>query len=193
MRRKEILLDFTPLLDVTLILLFFFILFSHMEVLEEKAAADTATAAAAAAAAAAEEKAAAAQALSVQFEEELQLIRNADMRKAADFEAMLAFSRSSNIKLILNMQENGWTLYVCQSGESLAEVPSGTDISTGIRNGLSAAGLTADSTILCEFILDGSEPGTASAYRPIKKALAAIQQTHKYFYCSETDISIAED
>ena len=52
---------------------------------------------------------------------------------------------------------------------------------------------TPEDTLFCEFILDGSKAGTASAYRTIDKAIKFVRSTYSNLYYSETDISIVED
>ena len=41
-----------------------------------------------------------------------------------------------------------------------------------------------------DFVFDGSLPGTASAYRKVKKGIEDVSNEYKYFYSSETDLSI---
>lgn len=52
------------------------------------------------------------------------------------------------------------------------------------------AGYNSTETIFCDLVFDGSLPGTASAYHKIKEGIEDISKEYKYFYSSETDLSI---
>ena len=200
MKRKDVLLDFTPLLDVTLILLFFFLLFSTFEMEEAKMQLDAQIEAAQEQYAEAENrmeeanaKYAEADALTEQLREDLTIIESASERQASNVEALLEFNRGANIKLILSMNDDGAVLRVFQ-GETLitTTTPDG-DLAGIICAALKESGYTEQDTVLCEFILDGSEAGTATAYRKIKQNLMYVKGEFNYFYYSETDISMGED
>lgn len=193
MRRKDIILDFTSLLDVVLIILFFFILFSHMEIEENKATVEVQMAEAQALADEASSKMQEAEDLAATVYDEIEFVRESDERRAENAEAMLEFARSQNVKMILNMKDGYWELNVFSKDEMMSKIPSNSDVTTGIVNALKNAGYTSEDTIFCEFILDGSEAGTASAYRTIDKAIKSARTTYTNLYYSETDISIVEE
>ena len=193
MRKRDIFLDFTSLLDVVLIILFFFILFSHFEIEESKVTAENQMAEAAALMEDANTKANEAEKLSDQLKAEIDLVRQSDAQRANNMEAILEFGQSKNIKMILNMTESSWKLKIVHNDELIGEISADSDINNSILEILSASGYASEDTIFCEFILDGSKPGSASAYRSISKAISSIRNTYKNFYYSETDISIVED
>lgn len=199
MKRRDVLLDFTPLLDVTLILLFFFLLFSTFEVEEAKSKLDTQLQAAQEQQAAAQAqldlanaKYEQANALTQQLEKDLAIVENASGRQASNVEALMEFNRGTNMKLILTVRENGPILRVFRGDTQIATLSPDGDLAGVICASLKEAGYTAEDTVLCEFILDGSEPGTAAAYRKIKQQLMYVKGEFNYFYYSETDISMGD-
>lgn len=200
MKRKDILLDFTPLLDVTMILLFFFLLFSTFEMEEAKMQLDIQIEAAQEQLAAAEDrmeeansKYAEADALTEQLKEDLAIVESASGRQASNIEALMEFNRGANIKLILSMTEDGAILKIFHGEALISTTTPDGDLAGIICSVLKESGYAEQDTVLCEFILDGSEAGTATAYRKIKQNLMYVKGEFNYFYYSETDISMGED
>ena len=193
MKRKEVLLDFTPLLDVTLILLFFFLLFSTFEVEEAKIKLNNQIEAAEKQTQEANSKYAEANALAEQLAEDLEIVENASNHQASNIAALLEFNRSANVKLILSMQDGSATIKISQGDTIIATTTPDGDLAGIICTALKDVGYTEDDTVLCEFILNGSEAGTATAHRKIKQNLMYVKAEFNYFYYSETDISIGED
>lgn len=186
MKRRDIVLDFTSLLDIILIILFFFILFSHMEVADSRATAEAQMAKAQSM----HEKA---EGLAEQLEDELEMIRQTDPRRADNAQAMLEFGRSQNVKLILTTEDGSWELNILCNDEVVSKVPADSDIGAGIIAALEKSGYSPDNTLFCEFVLNGSEAGTASAYRAVNKAIKTVRETYRNLYFSETDLSIVEE
>ena len=200
MKRRDVFLDFTPLLDVTLILLFFFLLFSTFEMEEAKIQLDTQIEAAQEQMAEAESRMeeansrfSEAEDLVGQLKEDLAIVESASNRQASNIEALLEFNRGANIKLILSMNNGSATIRIIR-GDTLIQTATPDDnLVDIICSVLKEMGYTEEDTVLCEFILDGSEPGTATAYRKIKEHLLYTKGEYHYFYYSETDISIGDD
>ena len=193
MGKKDIILDFTSLLDVILIILFFFILFSHLEIENNRATVEVQIAEAQELADKANSKMQEAENLAEQLYEEIEFIRQSDARRADNAEAMLEFARSQNVKMILSMRDGYWELNVSSNDEIFARIPSRSDVGTEIVSALKDAGYTPEDTLFCEFILDGSKAGTASAYRTIDNAIKFVRSIYSNLYYSETDISIVEE
>lgn len=186
MKIRDIVLDFTPLLDITLILLFFFLLFSHLETEQAQSALDAQLAKA-------EAELVQAQELSQQLEEEIALAQSAGGRQGSNIESMLSFNRSENIKLILHMEDAGRELKIL-SGETLLDTVSVQgDVAAALCDALREAGYKPEDTVLCEFLLDGAQPGTAAAYRAVSHALLVTKGEFPFLYDSETDISIGRE
>ena len=91
------------------------------------------------------------------------------------------------------MQENGWILRVQSKQFIVAEMDAQEQIGEQLLQAIQAAGYAVEDTILCDFIFDGLLPGTASAYRTIKKGLNLVEKEYPFLYYSETDLSVGED
>lgn len=190
MRRREIFLDFTSLLDVVLIILFFFILFSHMEIVDNRVAVEEQMKEAEAITERANDKMQEAEEKVAQLEEELDIVRESESRRAENLEAMIEYSRGHNIKLLLKQTEGLWCLNIVQKEELVESIPTNSDVAQGILLALNDLGYEPADTIFCEFIFDGSQGGTRSAYGAASDAIATAKKTYTKLYCSETDISI---
>lgn len=186
MKTKDILLDFTSLLDIVLLILFFFILFSHMETEEKLAEADAKMNEANNVLEDAENT-------YEQLQEELELIQNADDRQAANLSALLEYQRGDNVKLILQMQDTDWSIHVVRAEKSIADIDKADNIGEALIAALESVGYNERSSLFCEFVYDGTESGTASAYRKVKKGIEEAKATFEYLYFSETDISIGRE
>lgn len=197
-RREEIFLDFTPLLDVTLILLFFFLLFASLQTAEVRETLEEQTAQAQKTQAELDrqveeygyltEKA---EALLQGAQEEMDLIEASDPRKASNLKAMMAFNRSANLMLILDMEDE--TLRIFRGSELLRSADPRGDLQNILSDVLLNSGYDRDDTVFCDFILDGAQPGTASAYRRIHEELFFLKGDFPYFYYSETDLSVGKE
>ena len=193
MRRREIFLDFTSLLDVVLIILFFFILFSHMEIVENKAFVEAQMEEAEAITERANDKMQEAEAMVEQLEEELDRLRQSSSRRAENAEAMMEYDRGHNIKMLLKQNEGAWCLNIVQKEELVESIPTNSDVAQGILLVLNDLGYEPADTIICEFIFDGSLGGTNAAHGATSDAIATVRKTYTNLYCSETDTSIGEE
>lgn len=194
-RIRELILDFTPLLDVTLIILFYFILFSHMGAAEAQQKAEFAAAEAAAAQSAAAEMMAEAERLQQSAEElqqdaaeRLAILEETAHDQAATAEAMQAFARGENLKLRLISQADAWSLRVQQRQAILADL-SGDALAEQLADAVKAAGYLPEDVVLCEFAYAAAESGSYQAYQAAVRALEAVRAEYPHFYISETDLS----
>lgn len=192
MIKREILLDFTSLLDVTLIVLFFFVLFSSFEGRENKEKTDEKIKEYNSAIEIAKEREREAEALSQRLEEEIAIVNTSDESRAYDISEILEFKNSRNLKILLDMKEQGWIIRVIHEGKIVATMEKRDTIGTDLLNALQSAGFNEAQTIFCEFVFDGAIPGTASAYRSIIKGLSEVSYQYKGLYISETDLSIGD-
>ena len=183
MKRKDILLDFTSLVDIVLIILFFFILFSHLDVESSKAALEEQLAAAQYAELAANE-------VRENYEADREALRAADSHSAALSDALVAFLRGTNVRLILRSDGPSWTIEALAGEESLVIVRPEDNASLALIEAFESAGFTEENVLLCVFVYEGDRPGTHAAYRVARTALAALHAAFPYLYVSETDISI---
>lgn len=190
MKKRDVILDFTSLLDVTLIVIFFFILFSHMDSQENKARTDEKVYELETAIQEAEERKQVADKLAIQLEEEIAIVRRASERQASNINEMLEYNRSENVKIILDMNSASWSVRIIHGGEAISTVYGGDAMGAELISVFKTIGYDNSKTIFCDFIFDGSLPGTASAYRKIKKGLDDVSDEYSYLYISETDLSI---
>lgn len=186
MKKRDIFLDFTSLLDVTLIIIFFFVIFTRIDVeekfdqlKEEQQQVE-----------AREEEA---NELVQQLEQEIELVRDASERQASNIKEIIQYEKSGNMKFVLVMQMDEWTINVNCKKETIAEIAANSDIEYEIINALKKAGYVETDTIFCDFVFDGSLPNTASAYRNITNAFESVKKKYKFLYCSETDLSIGKE
>ena len=190
MKKRDVILDFTSLLDVTLIVIFFFVLFSHLDSQENKNRTDTKVQELEIAIQNAEAREEEANELEKQLESEISIVKEYSDRQASNVSEMLEFNRSENVKIILDMNSDDWSVRVIKGDSVISTVIGSDDIGVELKKALVDAGYDNTKTIFCDFVFDGSLPGTASAYRKIKKGIEDVSNEYRYFYSSETDLSI---
>lgn len=193
MKKRDILLDFTSLLDVTLILIFFFVIFSHMDNAQNTAKTEEKESELESQLNDAAERESQAKDLMEKLEYELGIVENADDRAKDNVEEILEFTKGTNLKLILEMQDGKWTLIVSGKNEVISRITASDNVASELKKVLKASEYNYGDTILCDFVYNGSQAGTVSAYRKITKAMEAVQEQYKYLYYSETDLSVGED
>lgn len=205
MNKRKIILDFTSLLDVIMIILFFFILFSHLETEDAKISMRAAQQSAI------EREEQAAQLLEDvdklledamrkerQAAEKLDEAELAGERQGENVEGITDFSRNLNIRVKLKMisGSSSWSLLVYKGEQQAAEIPKGevVSMSQAFLNALSDMGCEKDDTLLCMYIYDAAQAGTASADRAARKVFDEVKGQYKHFFYSELDTSLfAED
>ena len=192
MTKREIILDFTSLLDVVLILLFFFILFSHFETNELQASMQ-------------EEQAqivAEYDALSAEVEEKLDEAekfldeaKQSDERAVQNIIGIGEFSSGRSMKIKLNMSSGKWTLDIYSNDKKTHEIKSGNEdaMVSELLTVFDERGYDESDTILCEFVYNASEGGTASAYKQTKEIFENLKEEYPHLFISETDMSMFEE
>lgn len=193
MKRKDIFLDFTSLLDVTLIVIFFFVIFSHFEEIENANRLDEKVSEYEVALERAEEREKEATDLVELLKKEIDIARESNVRTAEDLEGILEFTRSGNIKLILGVDSGEWALKILCKNEIVNIVNVEDDMYSALIDALTKNQYDKEDTILCDLVFDASQVNTVSAYRTIKKAIEELQKEYEYLYLSETDLSVGED
>lgn len=204
MNKREVILDFTSLLDVIMIILFFFILFSHIEAInaveeKEKMQAEHSMIIEEAEQikSEAEELLAGAEVISRQAEELLAEARQSDSRTAYNIEAISEFSRGLNLRINLNMNggSDGWELDVFCGDDFLGSVQKDTPkvMKRYFAEIVREKGYADEDTILCVFTFDAGESGTRSAYKATAEMLELFKADYQHFFCSETDTSVEKE
>ncbi len=204
MNKREIILDFTSLLDVIMIILFFFILFSHIEAIDaieekekmqeehsqiieqaEQIKSD------------AEELLADAEIKNSQAEELLSEVKQSDSRSAYNIQGIDEFSRGLNLRLNLNMNGDSgvWELDVFCGDEFLDGIQKNTPemMKQSFSDIITENGYTEEDTILCVFTYNASESGTRSAYKAIDEMFELFKSDYQHFFVSDADTSIEKE
>ncbi len=194
MKKRDIILDFTSLLDVTLIIIFFFVLFSHLDseanrtLTEEKVKElETATQQAEAR----EERA---KELEDQLQEDINTVAVSNYRQSQNLDEIVKFGHGNNLKLVLHVDESAaWSMDVIVNSADSARISKGDNVYDKLSSLLGSAGYDTDDTVFCELIYDGSMAGSRSAYDTIDSGLNEIMRDYRYFYVSETDTATGGD
>ena len=204
MNKREIILDFTSLLDVIMVILFFFVLFSHLETQDAKNALQTAQQNAIEREEQAEQKLENAEKLfeeatskEQQATEKLNEAELAGERQGKNVEGITDFSHNQNIRVILKMISGSdkWDLLVYKGEQQIAKISNGNinSMSESFLEALSDIGCNKEDTLLCVYVYDATQAGTASADREVQKIFDEIKGQYKHFFYSELDTSIFEE
>jgi len=239
MKKREILLDFTSLLDVVLIMLFFFILFGSLDVEQAKTSAqekeaeynekvneleseriqleqeylditqseidrlneeyiqrtqttiyeaETEKRNAQELAATYEEKLAELDEMKQQEERHIGILEGSNDASISLRKEVINYIDGTNFKLILDMDGENWRVKA-KLGEIELVIDGADDISNEITGFLKDNGYCFKSTVLCDFIYDGSLPNTNRACKIIRKSLNLVKTEFESFYFSETNLS----
>ncbi len=194
MKNRDIILDFTSLLDVILIILFFFVIFSRFDNNKEnnriKEEAQQAIAQA-------DEKMEEAEALEAKAENALAELEQADERKAKNIDAIMSFSNNEYLKLNLYKTDSKWKLDFILNGDTIYECEYQDDMSyiDGLQKALDNAEMNTEDTILCEMFYDAQEAGSHKHYESIINAFEVLRKDRGYqhIYYSETDLSVLKE
>ena len=200
MKKRQINLDFTSLLDVIMIILFFFVIFSNLETdsikkdLEDKqqqvsAKLDEANAKNDKANEALED----AEKKNEQADKRLEEANSAVDRSGDNADAIMDFSENKNLKLRLDMGgENGWKLMFAKGDEIIKEIPKAdvSEMTEEVKALFDEQGYTKDNTILIEFSYNAAENGTTAAYLDTMKIINELKNEYEHLFYSETDVSI---
>jgi len=194
-KRRDIILDFTSLLDVIMIILFFFILKSHFQAEEAKMKMATAQSAADEQSAEAEQREREAERLISQASEAEKRAMDAynrladqDKRSAQNYDAFEAFEAGRHLRLFLNEKRGTWFLHLDQGGE-IVSVPVGDSFADEFSTAFETFGYTQDSTILCELMFDATARGSRGAYETVSAVLRDLCGQYPFLYLSEYDES----
>ncbi len=189
MNKRDVILDFTSLLDVVMLILFFFVLFSRFETTEMQQQLQAER----------QELQAEYSALSAEAQQKydaacdyLEEVKRSDERAAENLEGIHAFASGKALRVYLNMNVDAWQLDIYCGEKLLSEIPEDTaqKMEAAFLQILSANGYKASDTILCELMYDATEGGTAAAYRETHALFQAVQEAYPHFFAAETDISM---
>ena len=190
MKIREIVLDFTPLLDITMIILFYFVLFSSFNRSEAQKQAEADLQAAREMQTHAEEMTEQAAEIEQQYRAALERLQQAEGQTAENTKAVLSFAEGSTLKLFLSSDVVGWNTRIYQGNELAAMLMQAETTAAKIAGVLAQLQYSSDSVILCQMIYNGSEPGSRNAYLALMKELDALRKQYTGFYVSEINLSM---
>ena len=190
MKIREVILDFTSLLDVVMIILFFFILYTTFDVEKE---AEKAKAAESLYTEMKEQNEKEQQEWQERASEEWERILSADANAAKNQQALNAYDSGKGITFNLQDVQKGdkWTLSVLSGNKRIGSISSdeSRDLRSRIKELLEKAGYDKDDVIIATLTFDGNDYGTESAVPVIENAIIGIQREYKDLYFTTINTS----
>lgn len=196
MKVREIILDFTSLLDVIMIILFWFILNYQTETTKIREQAAAAEESARQAQITADAREAAAQERLQTAEDALEAMDTINERQASILKAMLEYRQGRSLNLTLVSKPQYWYLDAAIGDEeALGRIYSDDEKRLGLELNqmLSDAGFADDATIFCVLSFDSTEPGSRDAYSAVSRELRQIQLGNNQFSYTEIDRAVPEE
>ena len=190
MKIREIILDFTSLLDVVMIILFFFVLYTSFDaenVSEKAKAAETSYNEMI------EENEKEQQEWREKASEEWERILSADANAANNQQALSAYNEGAGVYFNLHNVEKSdvWSLSVLKGNKKIGEISS-SDVrylKEKLKDVLDSAGYSSDDVIIGTLTYDGSAYGTEKAVPTVENAIRDIQREYKSLYFTAINIS----
>lgn len=190
MKIREIILDFTSLLDITMIILFFFLLYSSIDV---ESVSEKAKAAEASYTEMQQDNEKEQQEWREKASQEWERILAADSNAAANQEALNAYNEGNGLAFNLHEVESGdvWSLSVLSGNKKIDEISSDdkAKLKDELKVCIKKAGYESDDVIIATFTYDGSSYGTAKAVPIIENAVINLQRDYKGLYFTSINIS----
>ena len=196
-RYKDVVLDFTSLLDVILIILFFFILYSAFNVEKAELKANEARSEYEALSAALEDERARLGEERTAIQAEWDRLLALDENAAKNQQALIAFNNGAMLSFSLQKEDGSddWRLSATRKSAPTSEeirvgaVLPGDDLRASILGIIDAAGYAEDDVLIVTFTYDGSVIGTHRLYVEIMKAFQDIQAARKNVYLTAINTS----
>lgn len=190
MKVREVILDFTSLLDVMMIILFFFILFSKIDVDTATENANKAEASYNSMLEETEKEKLENQQEQEEWREkasqEWERLERADENAAKNQEALSAYNEGRGISFNLHDVEKGdiWTLSIIYGNKKLGEISSEEvrDLKEKLKEFINKAGYNTDDVIIGTLTFNGDEYGTEKAVPIVENAIMSIQREYKNLY-----------
>lgn len=190
MKVREVILDFTSLLDVMMIILFFFIFFSKIDVDTATENANKAEASYNSMLEETEKEKLENQQEQEEWREkasqEWERLEQADENAAKNQEALSAYNEGRGISFNLHDVEKGdiWTLSIIYGNKKLGEISSEEvrDLKEKLKEFINKAGYNTDDVIIGTLTFNGDEYGTEKAVPIVENAIMSIQREYKNLY-----------
>lgn len=204
MKNRDVILDFTSLLDVVLLILFFFILYSAFNVKEAETRVETALAeyeerldALDAEKAGLEEERAGLRAEADRLGEEWDRILALDENAGRNQQALIAFNNGAMLCFQLRKEDDSdaWELRATRresaDGEEtlVGTVLPRDELYASILGIFERAGYGENDVLIVTFAYDGNVIGTHRLYEDIMKAFRDIQAERKNLYLNAINLS----
>ena len=204
MKNKDVILDFTSLLDITLIILFFFILYTAFNVEKAELRADAARSEYEEMSAALETEKARLGEERIRIEgeenrlrEEWDRILELDENAGRNQQALLAFNNGAMLAFNLQKEDgsDAWKLSATRRESAAGEeervgtILPGQDLYGSILGIFDAAGFAEDDVLIVTFTYDGNVIGTHRLYVDIMKAFRDVQAARKNVYLTAINTS----
>ena len=197
MKNKDVILDFTSLLDIVLLILFFFILYSAFNVKESEQRAEEARVEYEQMLGTLEEEKAQLVEERTQIQEEWDRIRTLDENAVKNQQALLAFNNGYMLSFHLQKEDGkeDWQIHVTRKGPASGEeervgvILPGEDLYESILSVISSAGFTEDDVLIITFTYDGNVIGTHRLYAEIMQAFRDVQAVRKNVYLNAINLS----
>ena len=190
MKVREIILDFTSLLDVVMIILFFFVLYSS---LDAENAAEKAKAAEASYTEMQEQNEKEQQEWREKADEEWERILSADANAGKNQQALSAYNEGKGITFNLHEVEKGdiWTLSVLADGKRIGKISSddARQLRGKLKEMLEKAGYGTEDVVIATLTFNGNDYGTEAAVPKVENAVMGIQREYKNLYFTTINIS----
>lgn len=190
MKVREIILDFTSLLDVVMIILFFFVLYSSIDT---ENVAEKAKAAEASFTEMQEQNEREQMEWRQKADEEWERILSADANAGKNQQALSAYNDGKGISFNLHEVEKGdvWTLSVLSGNKRIGEISSedSRELKEKLKEMVKKAGYAPDDVIISTLTFNGNDFGTEAAVPTVEKAIMSIQREYKNLYFTTINIS----
>lgn len=207
--KRDIILDFTSLLDVTMLILFFFVIFTQIDVADAVAQAEAAKNHADELVGEAQAEIEFAKNSKEQAESELERLQNANaLAESVIISGNSDFDKALRLKLILTKDDKNWSLIISSIGVENGEqiytqigcidrmrTIEPLDIANEFNDTILSLNYSSDDAFLCDVMFNSVEPGSNKVKRNIDNAVRLLQNEYgyQYMFVSITDLSYMEE
>lgn len=196
-RYKDLVLDFTSLLDVILIVLFFFILYTAFNVEKAEHRAEAARSEYEERSAALEDEKLRIEQERAGIREEWERILALDENAGRNQQALIAFNNGAMLCFNLQKEDgsDAWRLSAVRrreagaEEETVGEIRPGDELKSSILGLIEAAGFAEDDVLIVTFTYNGNVIGSHRLYVEIMKAFQAVQAERKNVYLNAVNTS----
>lgn len=208
--KREIILDFTSLLDIIMLILFFFVIFAQIDSAEAMSKIEETQRQADMQMSKAQAEWKKVNEAEKKLNSELEQLQNANaLAESIIINGNSEFDKALRLKMILTRDRSDkWLLSlespIFQKDElvyaELGRVNEMRDIESPaladqINTVITGCGYSNENAFICDIMFDSSEPGSNKSKRNLDEAIRILQNDYKYQYLftSLTDLSYMED